>query len=204
MENGADPATLAIGDWNFTAANEGAWGNNLRVRIDHNTRPLKPGEAADSLFNLAVKDRVTGETERFLNLSFEVANARFAARVLEQESHLIRVAATGAARPTANAPLPTPSTDPFDAAMSTPFVANSGKDGDDITEGQIINPALEQPQQGIWALEQADLFNLMCIPPFSRDADVTKNTWDAAAIYCKRRRAVLIVDSPPLGMHPTM
>src|SRR5687767_7199663 len=32
----------------------GSWGDRLRVRVDHDTRDLLPGEAANSLFNLAV------------------------------------------------------------------------------------------------------------------------------------------------------
>src|SRR5881397_889762 len=37
------------------AASEGTWGNNLRARVDHDTRTLEPGEPANSLFNLYVK-----------------------------------------------------------------------------------------------------------------------------------------------------
>jgi hypothetical protein len=44
-------------------------------------------------------------------------------------------------------------------------------------------------------LEQADLFNLLCIPPLKRHGgDVGKRSWDAAIAYAKSRRAVVIVD----------
>jgi phage tail sheath protein FI len=44
-------------------------------------------------------------------------------------------------------------------------------------------------------LDQADLFNLLCIPPLKRHgADVGKPTWDAAIAYAKSRRAFVIVD----------
>jgi phage tail sheath protein FI len=44
-------------------------------------------------------------------------------------------------------------------------------------------------------LEQADLFNLLCIPPLKRHGgDVGKPAWDAAMAYAKSRRAFVIVD----------
>jgi uncharacterized protein len=44
-------------------------------------------------------------------------------------------------------------------------------------------------------LEQADLFNLLCIPPLKRSGgDVGKQSWDAAIAYAKSRRAFVIVD----------
>jgi phage tail sheath protein FI len=44
-------------------------------------------------------------------------------------------------------------------------------------------------------LDQADLFNLLCIPPLKRHGgDVGKPAWDAAVAYAKSRRAFVIVD----------
>jgi phage tail sheath protein FI len=44
-------------------------------------------------------------------------------------------------------------------------------------------------------LEQAGLFNLLCIPPRKRHGgDVGKQSWDAAIAYAKSRRAFVIVD----------
>jgi phage tail sheath protein FI len=44
-------------------------------------------------------------------------------------------------------------------------------------------------------LDQADLFNLLCIPPLKRHGgDVGKQTWDAAIAYARSRRAFVIVD----------
>jgi phage tail sheath protein FI len=44
-------------------------------------------------------------------------------------------------------------------------------------------------------LDQADLFNLLCIPPLKRHGgDVGKPAWDAAIAYAKSRRAFVIVD----------
>jgi phage tail sheath protein FI len=46
----------------------------------------------------------------------------------------------------------------------------------------------------MYALEEADLFNLLCIPPFDEDTDVAETSWDDAAIYCQERRAMVVID----------
>ena len=51
----------------------------------------------------------------------------------------------------------------------------------------------------MYALEQADLFNLLCIPPYRNpedDLDVDVTLIGDAAAYCEKRRAMLIVDAP--------
>lgn len=199
VHNGAAAATLSLATFDLVAASEGDWGEHLRVRVDHDTRD----PADTTLFNLAIKDMVSGETERFINLSTTAANPRFVSHVLKQDSKLVRVSgAIAAAAPPANAALPAGG-DPFGAAFSTPFNAD-GDDGTGITATQIVDPALETPQRGLWMLEQADLFNLLCIPPLTRDnGDVPQAVWDTAAVYCARRRAMLIVDSPAAWDEPS-
>jgi len=54
----------------------------------------------------------------------------------------------------------------------------------------------EQNKSGIYALEKADMFNLLCIPPDKRDGDISGNVYGAAMSYCARRRAMLIIDPP--------
>jgi phage tail sheath protein FI len=54
----------------------------------------------------------------------------------------------------------------------------------------------------LWALDKADLFNLLCLPPYDRDAaadtttDMSQTDYDTALDYCKDRRAMLIMDPP--------
>lgn len=81
------------------ARNQGIWGNNLRVTVDHNTTdPAK-------LFNLSVtrydgagpQASVLG-AEKHLNLSVEAGNPRYFKSVVNDESNLVRV------EPAANAP----------------------------------------------------------------------------------------------------
>jgi uncharacterized protein len=51
---------------------------------------------------------------------------------------------------------------------------------------------------GIYALDQVDLFNLLCIPPDPADAGYhqLQPLYQAAAVYCQKRRAMLILDPP--------
>jgi uncharacterized protein len=49
---------------------------------------------------------------------------------------------------------------------------------------------------GLFALEKADLFNLLCIPPDTRQGDTPSAVYKEAMEYCKDRRAMLIVDPP--------
>jgi phage tail sheath protein FI len=49
----------------------------------------------------------------------------------------------------------------------------------------------------MYALDKADLFNILCIPPLSRTTDVVVSTTLVNAVqYCKNKRAMLIVDPP--------
>jgi hypothetical protein len=54
-------------------------------------------------------------------------------------------------------------------------------------------------KQGLYALEQADLFNLLNIPPyraFTDALDTDTIVISTAATYCEGRRAMLLVDAP--------
>lgn len=88
-----------------TAASEGAWGNRLRVAIDHSPRDARS-------FHMRVLRLDAGgavaATERYLNLSVDPTSGQYFVRVVNQSSSLVRVAhdafAGGApfARPAAN------------------------------------------------------------------------------------------------------
>ncbi len=197
-------ATLTVGtspnQLKLEAANEGSWGNFLRVRVDYHTKDIDtsiPGETANTLFNLFVKDTKTGVVEEFRNVSVSPLHPRHVTRVLAQESRLIRVQSPGTTpgqHPAQNTDPPLGG-DPFSDTTSTPF----GTDGNDGTGHSIpdLFPASEASKAGIWALEKADLFNLLCIPPVARDGVLTNNARKTAANYAKRRRAFYVVDPDP-------
>jgi uncharacterized protein len=58
----------------------------------------------------------------------------------------------------------------------------------------------ETDKLGLFALEQVyakdGLFNILCIPPYLMSGDVDVSLVSAAAAYCEKRRAMLIVDPP--------
>lgn len=176
----------SAGSLMLEAANEGQWGNNLRAIVDHNTKGNIPPATDANEFNLFIEEKVAGsateiaQKETFLNVSRDAASPRFITTVLSQESKLVRVqGAVPSSRP-----------DPG----TTDATANSGSDGSPILDAQI-SPASPN-KDGMFALEKADLFNLLCIPPLDPDTDIAAGTRDAAAKYCSDRRALFLVDAP--------
>lgn len=79
-------------------------------------------------------------------------------------------------------------------------VAGSVSDGLPLTINDFLPPNGATEKKGMYALEQADIFNLLCIPPYKDGAngkkDVDLNLISAAADYCEKRRAMLLVDPP--------
>lgn len=74
---------------------------------------------------------------------------------------------------------------------------HSNPDGDDgapLTDYDIIGSAAEGT--GLFALKGVDCFNLLCIPPLTRDTDVGPSALLVAARLCRERSAMLLVDPP--------
>jgi phage tail sheath protein FI len=73
-------------------------------------------------------------------------------------------------------------------------------DGDPITENEFVGPGTAENKWGLFALEQVDLFNLLCIPPYlmedPENLNVDSDLIAVAAAYCEQRRAMLLVDAP--------
>jgi phage tail sheath protein FI len=195
VANGAAAATVTLpassSSLTLEAANPGDWGENLQVIVDHDTKDKD--ETTPVLFNLTIQEVEDGEVvaeERFRNLSVDEENARYVEQVLEQESNLVRVqGSVPGVRPDESA------VDADGDYVATTF-NNDGDDGSAVDFDHIAHADLEADREGIWALEDADLFNMLCIPPFELDADVDATTWATARDYCEKRRAMLIVDPP--------
>ena len=179
------------GDLTLEAANPGDWGENLQAIVDYDTKDKD--EATPVLFNLTiqeVEDDVVAAVEVFRNLSVDEDNARYVKTVLESKSDLVRVKGTVPDdRPDESG---TDINDDYIPAVSN----NDGDDGGAIDFDQIADTDLQNDRMGLWALDDADLFNLLCIPPFDRETNVDSSTWAEALAYCKKRRAMLIVDPP--------
>jgi phage tail sheath protein FI len=184
----ADLPAEGGGALRLEASSPGTWGNRLQARVTH---PAASTPDAASLFHLTIQE-TDGQTpptvlaeEKFNRLSVTSSAQRFVTQVLEQESDLVRTTGTVPGR--------RPQATQADAA-SSPF--KNGHDGRAITDADVAGPNFEAHRRGIFALEEADLFNLLVIPPFSDTEDVGATTWDAAVTYCERRRAMVIIDPP--------
>jgi len=182
VTQGGTAATVTADTLSLVAASSGDWGELLSVTITHPDPAINPDAAANELFNLIITDSGTGTVETFNNISALADNPRYATTILEQQSKLVRVdGILAVTRP---------------AEVNDVAFNADGNDGGVITDAQVSDPGLEADREGIWALEKADLFNLLCIPPFTLDntGDISPQTRSAAAAYCLRRRAIYIAD----------
>lgn len=180
------------------AASEGSWGNKLRARVDHDV----VGDDAGNLFNLAVRDDDTGGVEVFRNVSVVAGHVRELSKVLASQSRLVRVLGTAPpTRPEKHAELPEGESDIW-ADHATPTNtkvadADMATDGGWLDVNDFTGPGKQNAKQGLYALRKADLFNILCIPPYLESGDVDNNSLvGAAAQFCEQRRAILLVDSP--------
>jgi uncharacterized protein len=193
VANGARSATLTLKAGsqmlNLQALRPGTR-EFLRASVDFdNIAAHEPG-----LFNLTVqrvRAQGTGQVEDqeiFHRLSVLPTDERYLPRATAG-SALIRL--------TGEVPLQRPdrTLDPA-SGLATAYV-NSNSDGDDgapLTDYDLIGSSLDHT--GVFALDQAEYFNFLCIPPLTRDQDVGPSALLVAARYCKQRRALLIVDPP--------
>ncbi|MEA5621546.1 phage tail sheath family protein [Nostoc sp. UHCC 0251] len=197
---GAEPvaskARLDINGFNLEAASEGSWGNSLRVRIDHDVIP----STAEDLFNLTILDESSGQIEVFRNVSVNENHKRQVDKVLLNESSLVRVSGSlPEARPTAHPPLQ-PGQKLWadnDPATNTKAEPNTGADGGLLKLNDFTGPGKEGAKEGLYALNKADLFNILCVPPYTADNNIDYNSLVAlAAEFCRDRRAFFIIDPP--------
>ncbi len=163
------------------AATPGAWGSSLQIKVDYNTKPKDDGSADPTLYNLEISDQVTGKTERIRNVTGTPNAIRLVSRVLVNESSLIRVVGTP------------PSSRPAAIQIGVD-AAGKAEDSIPLLVPDFNGSALDKT--GLFALEKADLFNLLCIPADTRDSDTPVPVYQKAMSYCNDRRAMLIVDSP--------
>jgi uncharacterized protein len=171
------------------AVNPGLWAQELMIEVD-TTKVDLDDKDDDTLFDLTVKYEKANVNESFLNLSAKQGSTRFITDILERESNLIRVP-SGIVVPDAR---------PQSGELVV--VSNSGSDGNPPLPSDIIpnlDPSTFDPnsKKGILALDNIDIFNILCIPPFDGD-DTPAQVYSAALTYCVDKRAILIVDPPAL------
>ena len=195
------------------AASPGSWGNTLRVRVEHDTQlpevasqrltvdpsePITPGD----VFNLIVRDTKTGATETFLNLTVKDSLRRIN-QVLERESSLIRAEDPTAQQQIPDKHDPPVPTDPdktrdkiWENDELSTGMSNLGIDGGDLTTPIFTGDRANK--KGLYQLEKVDLFNILCIPPYTAEGNADQGVITEGATYCEERRAFLLID-PPTG-----
>lgn len=213
-------ASINVGALTFEAANPGRWGESLRVTVDVDVSvvvALSMGLTSADLFNLTIIEMAPGgSTEKFRNLSVKDSPRRVD-KVLAGESRLLSwrgaypasppVIAAGddpigaaekalAAAKAAAPPVPATIT-AAETALATAKAAAVANDGLALTlVSDFAPPSADINKLGLYALEQVDLFNLLCIPPYQTSGDVETGLISVAAAYCEQRRAMLLVDPP--------
>lgn len=214
--DGDGVAALDLGTLKLVAREPGEWGNSLRAWVEHPDTLAKKslgeryghlGLGAEDFFDLIIWERpptiteqaelagrLSGTLERFRNLTVKDGPRRVD-RVLENESSLVRVA-----------PGELPEQRPERIAQESKKSATNGARSKELVAADYTGRAAEK--SGLYALDKADIFNLLCIPPDGREgksADIEPSVYQEAMAYCAQRRAILIVD-PPLawGADPTV
>ena len=178
-----DTASIALGPVGDTrlvldAASPGLWGSQLSATVD-----LEVSRGVDAThFNLSVTDAGTKRTEVFRDISFSSASTRPADEVLRRESSQVRVSTM----PTALPP-----------AVSAG--AMNGNDGLAVDDSVFTTGTdMRTNKRGVYALEDAALFNMLVIPPYTPKGDIGTQVRDDAISYAEELRAIMILD-PPSG-----
>lgn len=161
----------------------------LRASVDYDGL----AEAESDRFNLVIQrvrsaaSELIEDQEIFRRVSVLPDSGRYIVDVL-LESRLARVTGTvPTQRPARSASAP-------GAAIGYAVSNPDGDDGAPLTDYDVIGSAIEST--GMFALQGAERFNLLCIPPLTRDSDVGLSTLLVAARFCRERQALLVVDPP--------
>ena len=182
-----DTASIALGPVGNTrlaldAASPGLWSSQLSATIDHDVS----SNVDHTHFNLSVTDAGTKRSEVFRNISFSSASSRPADAILA-DSSLVRVSTM----PTALPP-----------AVSAGAV--NGNDGLAVDDSVFTTGTdVRTNKRGVYALEDADLFNMLVIPPYTPEGDIDTQVRDDAISYAEERRAIMILDPPSGWTTPT-
>lgn len=161
------------------AFNPGTWAENMEIIIDYDTMRKENGSVDDTLFNITLSSE-DGISEKYFNVTINTEKSKSIDKVLAQNSDLITVETLSNMRPN----------------KGTYYLPKStGNDGQTITDNELYGANMQTEKKGIYALDNTDIFNLLCIPPY-RDGnkDVTLELIEKASAYCKDRRAILLVD----------
>lgn len=191
--NGARPPTLTLpaGSSRIRLVGVNAGSREfLRASVDYDGISEKDTDS----FNLVLQrvrsagSELIEDQEIFRRLSVLSSSDRFVTNIL-LESQLARVQGPVAVQ--------RPERSAMGGSRSAIGYAVSNPDGDDgapLTDYDVIGSAVENT--GMFALKATSAFNLLCIPPLTRDHDVGLSTLLVASKFCRERNAILLVDPP--------
>ncbi len=175
----------------------GQWINNFIIQPTYVN--IDPASTTD--FNLLVlrydgpvlggsPPRNIIEREAHYNVSVVPGTPRFIGDILERDSEFVRVSSAFLNN--------MPAARPIQAPMNFDF--STGEDSGVLNDALYLGDSTLKT--GLYALDLVDRFDLLCIPPMKRGTtggagyDISNAIWQAALAYCKKRRAMLIVDPP--------
>ena len=169
----------------FKAANPGLWAENLVIKIDEVDRDIKNEHSDQTLFNLDVLDKSTGERETFINVSADPEKPNFIKSLLENQSQLIEII-----EPVPQGILP---------AGTYEFIGGSGSNGEPLDDKDMLGDVSSVQKKGILLLDNVN-FNILCIPPdkpsYQADSDTSKQVYNRAINYCNDKYSFVIIDPP--------
>lgn len=191
---GTGIATLTVDTFDLEALYPGAWGNALTVTVDHAVSAevaTEQGLLQADLFNMVIEDANRGDREEYRNVSV-IPGPRQINNVLADQSKLAIVPSSF--------DMSTVTVRPGILTYIVEIPAGEASDGVVLADADYVGVGKLAAKEGLYALEQSDLFNLLCLPP----------DWDVSAIdhypgsllsdavsYCEdQRRAMMLVDPP--------
>lgn len=201
-----------------TALEKGGMGNNIEVRI--NFRTSNPASIFNLILNYISLDNPQDNiTEAFKDLSMNSKNPRYVENVVNGTSKLVEVRreAAGGTKTYAVASKPNVVILDHGKLKGRAIYATSKPTTRGVVKREGVNAFLENgletdytdsdmytvfsgsraTKTGIYALEDVDIFNLLCLPGISNSGILME-----ADSYCKERRAFLIADSPKNVKNP--
>ena len=209
LDNGGSAATITLpatasppsSSLILEAASVGSWGANLFALVDHDTKD----KTNTKLFNLTIQEvdpttKAVRTSEKFINVSVDDKDPRFLPKVLELSSSLVLVQKDGGGQYKVSTSRPGETikltgSPPQPAPAPVAAIGGANADGNTLTKANFFGAGMQAAKQGIFALEKADLFNLLCIPPYTSANDADTDLLGEAVAYCRSRRAMMIIDS---------
>jgi Bacteriophage tail sheath protein len=190
-DDGTAPASAKLsGDTTLVASSPGAWGGDLSVAMDtgslFNTDPkVNPNI---NQFNLTISS-TDGSSESYPGVNLVKGTANYLATQL-LSSRFVDVSAS-----TIGTTVPTIEADQTVTVNFKLAAAAAGAAPADTTAPVGLGD--QGQQSGIYALLNADIFNILCLPA-APGTTYSQEDLGTAADFCSSQRAMLIID-PPQG-----